>query len=58
MSRRPERPDPEWVRAVCPDCSGAVIANYYHVGGRGYVLLWECWEALGEEPVCHYRRPL
>lgn len=58
IERRQEVPDPEWVRGTCPACGGAVVCNAYYVGGRGYVLLWECWESLGEKPLCDYRKVL
>lgn len=53
--RRIERPDAAWVRSTCPLCGEAVISNTYHIGGRGYVIFWECWAALGEAPGCDYR---
>ena len=54
--RKEDRPDPEWVRGVCPFCGSDVVSNCYYVGGKGYIILWECWEGLGEEPTCDYRR--
>jgi hypothetical protein len=56
--RRTERPSPEWVRGVCPYCGSELVSNAYHVGGVGYVIFWECWEALGAAPTCDYRRSL
>jgi hypothetical protein len=53
--KRPEKPDPHWVRATCPVCGGAVVSNAYYVTGKGYLLVWECWESLGEPPTCGYR---
>lgn len=59
QERKAERPDPEWVRPdPCPLCGGEVVSNCYYVGGRGYVLAHECWEGLGEDPTCDYRRVL
>jgi len=53
-------PDPEWIRGQCPKCGAAVVSNCYYQGGRGYVLLWECWNALGEPEVrtCDWRKVL
>jgi hypothetical protein len=53
-----EAPDPEWVRGTCPACGALLVSNSYYVGGRGYILVWECWERLGERPTCDYRRVL
>jgi hypothetical protein len=57
---RVERPDPEWVRGSCPECGAPLVSNCYYVGGRGYLILWECWQALGEPArrSCDYRRVL
>jgi hypothetical protein len=52
------RPDPEWVRGRCPMCGEDVVSNCYYVGGKGYIIVWECWSSLGEEPTCEYRRVL
>lgn len=57
-ARREDRPDDDWIRGRCPVCESDVVANCYYVGGKGYVLLWECWESLTEEPTCDYRRVL
>lgn len=57
-TRRQERPDTDWVRATCPSCGSEIVSNAYYVGGRGYVIIWECWESLGEAPTCDYRRRL
>jgi hypothetical protein len=51
-----EAPDPEWVRGKCPSCGALLVSNSYYVGGRGYILVWECWERLGAHPTCEYRR--
>jgi hypothetical protein len=53
-----EKPSPEWVRGVCPKCGAELVSNSYYVSGRGYLVLWECWGALGEDPTCDYRRVL
>ena len=52
----PDQPKPEWVRGVCPQCAGPVVANAYYVGGRGYLVVFECWHSLGENPTCGYRK--
>lgn len=49
------RPRAEWVRGVCPQCGDDVVSNAYYVGGRGYVVVQECWDSLGMEPGCTYR---
>lgn len=51
-------PRPEWVRGVCPMCGNVVVSNCYYVGGRGYVLVGECWNSLSETPTCTYRKVL
>jgi len=58
--RKAERPDPEWVRSSCPLCGEDVVSNAYYVGGKGYLIFWECWAALGpeSEQTCGYRRVL
>jgi len=50
-----EQPNPEWVRGRCPDCGGSLVSNLYYIGGRGYVVRWECWEALRPTPTCAYK---
>lgn len=55
---RDTRPDPEWVRGRCPDCGDDLVSNLYYVGGKGYILCWECWGSLGENPACWYRKVL
>jgi hypothetical protein len=55
---REERPDPEWVRGRCPACGEEVVSNCYYIGGKGYILVWECWGSLGPDPRCDYRRVL
>ena len=49
-------PRPEWVRGTCPDCGDSLAANCYYVGGRGYVICWECWSSLQSPPTCSYRK--
>ena len=51
-----DRPNPEWVRGVCPQCGDDLVSNWYYVGGRGYLLYWECWRSLGANPTCCYRK--
>ncbi len=52
------QPRPGWTRGTCPACGGAVVANMYYVGGRGYLCIHECWESLGTHPTCNYRKVL
>ncbi len=52
------QPRPEWVRGECPQCGDALVSNCYYVGGRGYLICWECWSSLGEKPSCTYRKVL
>jgi hypothetical protein len=52
------RPDPEWIRGRCPMCGEDVVSNCYYVGGKGYIIVWECWASLGDTPTCDYRRVL
>jgi hypothetical protein len=56
--RKPDRPDPDWVRGRCPVCDEEVVSNVYYIGGKGYIIVWECWASLGENPTCDYRRTL
>jgi hypothetical protein len=58
VRERQERPEPEWVRGRCPECGEDVVSNCYYIGGRGYVIRWECWASLGDAPTCDYRRVL
>ena len=53
-----DKPAAEWVRGTCPECGDALVSNCYYVGGRGYVVRWECWSSLGRAPRCGYRRVL
>ncbi len=53
-----ERPDPQWVRGRCPECGDDLVSNLYYIGGKGYLLCWECWSSLGDNPVCRYRKVL
>lgn len=54
----PERPRPEWVRGKCPTCGDDIVSNCYYVGGRSYIICWECWSSLGPKPTCSYRHVL
>ena len=49
-------PQPEWVRGRCPDCGDHLVSNCYYVGGKGYVICWECWSSLSGRPTCGYRK--
>ncbi|HVK01963.1 MAG TPA: hypothetical protein VM490_00665 [Armatimonadaceae bacterium] len=40
------RPDPQWVRGRCPECGDDLVSNMYYVGGKGYIIRWECWSRL------------
>lgn len=56
-NRRADRPDPQWVKPdPCPMCGGEVVSNCYYVGGKGYIILHECWESLPENPTCDFRK--
>jgi hypothetical protein len=50
------RPRPEWVRGTCPQCGAEIVANCYYVASRGYLILHQCWESLGDNPTCAYRK--
>ena len=52
------REAPEWLRGECPRCGGELIPNSYYVGGRGYLVVWECRASGGGETGCDYRRAL
>ncbi len=49
-------PAPEWVRGRCPECGDHLISNCYYCAGRGYIICWECWSSLKEQPTCSYRK--
>ena len=51
-----DAPDPAWVRGVCPQCGSLLVSNCYYVGGRGYLIVHECWESLGDAAACAYRK--
>jgi hypothetical protein len=53
-----ERPRADWVRGRCPDCGDDLVSNCYYVGGRGYLICWECWSSIGQNPTCAYRKVL
>ena len=55
---RADRPRPEWVRGKCPQCGDDLVSNCYYVGGRGYLICWECWSSLTHNPSCTYREVL
>lgn len=52
------RPDPEWVRGRCPECGDDLVSNLYYIGGRGYLIKWQCWSSLSESPTCRYEKVL
>ena len=35
-----------------------VVSNCYYVGGKGYIIVWECWASLSDTATCDYRRVL
>lgn len=41
-----DQPKPEWTRGNCPDCGAPVVSNCYYIGGKGFVIIFECWESL------------
>ncbi len=53
-----EQPRPEWVRGLCPCCGAPVVSNAYYVGGKGYLVVFECWESLRGTSGCTYRKVL
>jgi hypothetical protein len=59
-TRRQDRPDAEWVRPdPCPLCGEEVVNCAYYIGGnKGYLIVWECWASLGEDPTCEWRKVL
>jgi hypothetical protein len=52
------RPDPQWIRGTCPECGEVLVSNLYYIGGKGYILVWQCWASLGEKPTCSYQKVL
>lgn len=52
------RPKAEWVRGICPQCGQPLVSNCYYIGGRGYLVTWDCWASLGMNPTCRYRKVL
>lgn len=55
---RADRPRPEWIRGKCPQCGDDLVSNCYYVGGRGYLIAWECWSSLAQNATCDYREVL
>ena len=51
-----QTPSPELVRGRCPECGDHLVSNCYYVGGRGYIICWECWSSLNDRPTCSYRK--
>lgn len=57
------RPDPKWIRGKCPVCGDDLVSNLYYLPGvrylgSPYVVMWECWSAMGEHPTCVFGRTL
>ena len=55
---KPARVDPDAVRDTCPDCGGDIVSVATYTKRRGYLMVWECAQAGGENPACNYRRVL
>lgn len=55
MEKVERQPDAEWIRAFCPRCGLPVVSNAYYIGGRGYIVRWECWGSLAMAPSCDFR---
>lgn len=53
-----DRPRPEWVRGICPQCGKDLVSSCYYVGGRGYLVVWDCWASLQDDYTCTYRKVL
>ena len=51
-------PRPEWVVGTCPLCGGPLVRNNYYVGGKGLMLIEECWGALSFPAECSHRQRL
>lgn len=51
-----DQPKPEWTRGNCPQCGAPVVSNCYYIGGRGFVIVLECWEALRSPAACTFRQ--
>ena len=54
------QPRPEWVRGVCPQCGGMLIARAVYLRNhlrnrKDTLVLWECWNRLSTVPTCSYR---
>ncbi|HAH86098.1 MAG TPA: hypothetical protein DCL60_01855 [Armatimonadetes bacterium] len=57
-NRTDDQPNAAWVRGVCPECGEPLISNCYYIKGKGYLIVWECWGSLKDEPACTYRKIL
>lgn len=51
-------PPRSWVRGVCPECGQPLVAGCYRVGGRGFLVIHECWGSLQTPATCRYRKVL
>jgi hypothetical protein len=49
-----EQPDEKFVRGRCPECGDFLVSNIYSANGSGYLLRWECWQSLQQNPKCEY----
>ena len=45
-------PEQSWIKGRCPACSAPLVDNEYHLGGRGFYTLRQCWNALQEPSGC------
>lgn len=49
---------PHMRRGRCPHCGEWLYAALYYMGGRGYLMAWECEGNFGDPATCNYRRVL
>ena len=46
------------VRGRCPVCGDELVSLAAYAAASGYLIVWECVQAGGENPACDYRRVL
>ena len=46
------------VRGRCPVCGDELVSLATYGDASGYLIVWECVQAGGENPACDYRRIL
>ncbi|MHB0999368.1 MAG: hypothetical protein ACYC27_08980 [Armatimonadota bacterium] len=56
--RTDDRPAPDRIRGICPECGEPLVSVCYYAQGKGYLIIWECTGAQKDEPSCSYRRVL